>query len=188
MPHQAMTPKLYMSDASDVRRSDTTCKHTEARHRSSQSLGVRNHRSGSVRRTSAHLWRHVKGRAGAKVGHVRGLGVQPLRQPKVLQVHHRQQSFCFEAGANGTSLCIATLERALTASLTRICPGASMSILSRMLPGVRSVQCGERRGGGGRAHEGLNTSNDIAQRTSVDDALAVQVLEAARNLTQHLNH
>ncbi len=32
----------------------------------------------------AHLWRHVKGRAGAEVGHVRGVLVHVHRQPKVL--------------------------------------------------------------------------------------------------------
>ncbi len=33
----------------------------------------------------AHLWCHIKGRAGAKVGHMRGLGVKPHREAKVLQ-------------------------------------------------------------------------------------------------------
>ncbi len=138
----------HHAKAVDVGRGRQALVHGHLRHkmqgvllRVSRGRGLQS--TAGLRRCSrrAHLWRHVKGRAGAKARHVRGVGVQSLRQAKVLRVQRSAPGLLvintckgpLGADPQGVS------SEQLTASLTRIRGPPLPSSLSRMLPGVRSA-------------------------------------------------
>ncbi len=199
-----------MSEAGDVRRICTTCSQARPRHgeakmcrqglartapyalktpgswaeahlnRPKQTPSGLSRERHEGEEEKVHLWRHVVGRAAVKVGHVRGLLVEPPRQAKVGQL-----------GDDATGHAAVQLEQHV--GRRQVCARQNGS-------STRSVRLNQGWGGFGGGFWGGVSTRGLggggvgtpaargARRTSMDDAEAVQVLERRRHVQEHHVH
>ncbi len=139
-----------------------------------------------------HFRRRVKGRAGAKVGHVRGLLAQAGGEAKVLRNVEESHEETGEQRSAAKSGSESRPSKSTHRQLGEEPPHLVLIQLEQDVAGRQVCTNGEGARGEEVFTDDVRSHQQRLQpwrgRTSVDDALAVQVLEAQGDLVKHVAH